>query len=47
MTEDQLEQEALTWLHDVGYTHRHGPDIAHDGAAPERVGYRQVVLAER
>ena len=47
MTEDQLEQEALTWLHDVGYTHRHGPDIAHDGAAPERAGYRQVVLAER
>lgn len=47
MTEDQLEQEALAWLHDVGYTHRHGPDIAHDGAAPERAGYRQVVLAER
>ena len=47
MTEDQLEQEALAWLQDVGYTHRHGPDIAHDGAAPERAGYRQVVLAER
>ena len=47
MTEDQLEQEALAWLQDVGYTHRNGPDIAHDGAAPERVGYRQVVLAER
>ena len=28
MTEDQLEQETLAWLQDVGYTHRYGPDIA-------------------
>jgi type I restriction enzyme R subunit len=47
MTEDQLEREALAWLADVGYTHRYGPDIAHDGPAPERAGYRQVVLAGR
>ena len=47
MTEDQLEQEALTWLVDVGYTHRYGPDIAPDGPSPERVNYRQVVLAGR
>lgn len=47
MTEDQLEQEALAWLVDVGYTHRYGPDIAHDGPTPERANYRQVVLAGR
>ncbi|RYF76438.1 MAG: type I restriction endonuclease subunit R, partial [Comamonadaceae bacterium] len=47
MTEDQLEQEAFAWLVDVGYTQRYGPDIAHDGAAPERASYRQVVLAGR
>ena len=47
MTEDQLEQEALTWLVDVGYTHRYGPDIAPDGPSPERAKYRQVVLAGR
>ncbi|MDA7417744.1 type I restriction endonuclease subunit R [Xenophilus arseniciresistens] len=47
MTEDQLEQEALAWLVDVGYTSRHGPDIAHDGASPERASYRQVVLEGR
>ncbi|AMM25244.1 type I restriction endonuclease subunit R [Variovorax sp. PAMC 28711] len=47
MTEDQLEQEALAWLFDVGYTHRYGPDIAHDGPTPERASYRQVVLADR
>ena len=47
MTEDQLEQEALGWLADVGYTHRYGPDIAPDGPAPERASYRQVLLIER
>ncbi|ABE43875.1 type I restriction endonuclease subunit R [Polaromonas sp. JS666] len=47
MTEDQLEQETLAWLADVGYTHRYGPDIAHDGAMPERSSYRQVLLPFR
>lgn len=47
MTEDQLEQEALAWLQDVGYTHRHGPDIAFDGSSPERADYRQVTLPFR
>lgn len=47
MTEDQLEQEALGWLTDVGYTHLYGPDIAYDGTHPERANYRQVVLPFR
>jgi type I restriction enzyme, R subunit len=47
MTEDQLEQETLAWLQDVGYTHRYGPDIAFDGSSPERADYRQVVLPFR
>ena len=47
MTEDQLEQETIVWLQDVGYTHLYGPDIAHDGSRPERAGYRQVQLALR
>ena len=47
MTEDQLEQEALSWLTDVGYQFVHGPDIAPDGTNPERADYRQVVLIER
>nr|WP_181375947.1 type I restriction endonuclease subunit R [Polaromonas sp. H8N]AWD72301.1 type I site-specific restriction-modification system subunit R [Polaromonas sp. H8N] len=47
MTEDQLEQETLAWLRDVGYTHRYGPDIAHDGPAPERAGYQQALLPFR
>ncbi|TCQ81606.1 type I restriction endonuclease subunit R [Pseudomonas sp. JUb52] len=47
MTEDQLEQETLGWLTEVGYTHLYGPDIAYDGESPERDNYRQVVLVER
>jgi len=47
MTEDQLEHEALAWLQDVGYTHLYGPNIAYDGARPERADYRQVQLAFR
>ena len=47
MTEDQLEQEALGWLLDVGYTVVYGADIAPDGLAPERDNYRQVILTGR
>ncbi|MDD5410340.1 MAG: type I restriction endonuclease subunit R [Methylobacter sp.] len=47
MTEDQLEQETLSWLTDVGYTSVYGPDIAVDGNAPERSNYTQTVLVER
>ncbi|ENC9822826.1 type I restriction endonuclease subunit R [Pseudomonas aeruginosa] len=47
MTEDQLEQETLGWLAEVGYSHLYGPDIAHDGDSPERQNYRQVLLVER
>ena len=47
MTEDQLEQETLGWLLDVGYSHAYGPDIAHDGPKPERAHYGQVILSFR
>ncbi|NOU15207.1 MAG: type I restriction endonuclease subunit R, partial [Methylococcaceae bacterium] len=47
MTEDQLEQETLSWLADVGYTPVYGPDIAVDGNAPERSNYTQVLLVDR
>ena len=47
MTEDQLEQETLGWLQDVGYDHLYGPDIAHDAANPARANYQQVHLPLR
>lgn len=46
MTEDQLEKETLQWLQDVGYTIRHGLDIAPDGDTPLRSNYQQVVLRD-
>ncbi|MDO8414201.1 MAG: type I restriction endonuclease subunit R [Gallionellaceae bacterium] len=46
ITEDHLEQLALTWFQDAGWEYCYGPDIAPDGDAPERTDYRQVVLAE-
>lgn len=47
MTEDQLEQETLGWLSEVGYNRCFGPDIAPDGANAERADYRQVLLVKR
>ena len=47
ITEDQLEQLALTWYQDSGWEYRHGPDIAPDGDTPERADYRQVLLPGR
>ncbi|MGI0864631.1 type I restriction endonuclease subunit R [Pseudomonas aeruginosa] len=47
MTEDQLEQETLGWLSELGYAHLYGPDIAHDGDNPERASYRDVLLIMR
>ncbi|MGK9045882.1 type I restriction endonuclease subunit R [Stutzerimonas chloritidismutans] len=47
MTEDQLEQECLSWLGELGYTHLHGPDIGPDGDNPERASYREVLLTMR
>ena len=47
ISEDHLEQLALTWFQDSGWEYCYGPDIAPDGTAPERADYRQVVLAVR
>ena len=47
MTEDQLEQETLSWLQDIGYKLLNGPEIAVDGTKPERVNYVQPYLPER
>jgi type I restriction enzyme R subunit len=47
ITEDQLEQICLDWFREGGYEYAFGPDIAHDGETPERIDYRQVVLAGR
>jgi len=47
ITEDQLEQQCLGWFREGGWETVFGPDIAHDGATPERANYREVVLVQR
>ncbi len=47
MTEDQLEQEALGWLTDVGYSPLNGAAFAPDATNLERQSYQQVLLIER
>ena len=47
MTEDQLEQETLVWLAELGYAKVSGYDIAHDGPTPQRADHRQVILPFR
>ncbi len=47
MTEDQLEQETLGWLQEVGYQHLYGPDIAPGCDDAERDNYQQVILQAR
>jgi len=45
--ESVVEQAAIEWLQDLGWTYIHGPTLAPDGVAPERASYRDVVLVDR
>ncbi|MDX7730818.1 type I restriction endonuclease subunit R [Aeromonas caviae] len=47
MTEDQLEQEVLGWLAEVGYRVVCGYDVAPDSDNPWREQFQQVLLRER
>ena len=47
LTETDVEQAALSWLHDLGWQVAHGPDIAPDTPGAERNDYGQVVLESR
>ena len=46
-TESELEVVALELLAGLGYSIAHGPDLAPDGAAPERASYGDVLLVDR
>jgi type I restriction enzyme R subunit len=45
--EDAYELQCLTWLEDINWNCVKGPEIAHDGAMPERSSHKDVLLAER
>jgi type I restriction enzyme R subunit len=47
ITEDQLEQLAIQWFQDTGWTYANGADLAPEGVAAERADFRTVVLKAR
>ena len=48
-TESDAEEAALGWLETLGYTVRHGPDIAYNVDGSERTdpGYHDTILQNR
>ncbi len=46
-TESTIEQAAIEWLKDLGYTYAFGPEIAFDGETPERGDYQEALLPHR
>ena len=47
ITEGKLEQLALQWFQDTGWSHVAGAALAPEGDAPERADFREVVLKGR
>lgn len=47
MNEQQLEDLCIGWFRETSWQFVHGPDMAPDGATPERTDYRQVILNDR
>src|SRR5690606_26125619 len=47
ITENHIEQLAIERLEELGYEYIYAPDIAPDGATPERDNYAQVLLLNR
>lgn len=44
ITEDHLEQFALTWFQETGYNYLYGLDIAPESVTPYRNDFREVIL---
>jgi type I restriction enzyme, R subunit len=44
INEDQLEQLAIQWFQDTGWSYANGADLASEGATAQRADFRAVVL---
>ena len=47
LTESDVEQAALAWLDNLGWSVAHGPDIAPGTPDAERIDYGEAILAQR
>jgi type I restriction enzyme, R subunit len=45
--ESTVEEAAIEWLKNLGYSYAFGPEIAFDGEAPERNDYHETLLISR
>jgi hypothetical protein len=46
LVESGVEQAVLTWLSELGWQVKHGPEIAPDGLFAERQDFSHVVLKQ-
>ena len=46
-SESIVEEAAIDWFGELGYSYLPGPEIAPDGQSPERTGFDSVVLQDR
>ena len=47
LTESDVEQAALAWLDNLGWSVAHGPDLAPGTPDAQRTDYSDVMLAQR
>ena len=45
--ESVVEDAALEYLHDLGYSTQFGPHVAPDGPDPERQSFQEIYLWDR
>ena len=46
LTESRIEEFAIGLFEQLGYRYLYGPDIAPDGASPQRVSFEEVVMGD-
>lgn len=47
LNESHVEESALSWFHELGYTIGHGPHLAPEEPEAERISFADVVLVGR
>ena len=46
LTESRIEEFAIGLFEQLGYRYLYGPDIAPDGASPQRASFEEVVMVD-
>ena len=46
LNEEDYENQCISWLKEIGWEYKFGPDIAFDGISAERTSHKDVVLVK-